>query len=521
VSVGSLTRDTRRTLPRVDADRTRAALADRTLLAVAALTALAAVLRFYRIGHQGFWFDEANTALLVHFSPGKMLGLIPQTESTPPLYYFIAWVWARVFGYGEAGLRSLSAVAGVLTVPVVYAAGSKLISRRVGLVAAAIAACNPLLIWYSQEARSYSLLVLLSAVSLLAFAYARAEPTPRNVAAWVIASALALATHYYALLVIVPEAVWLLAVHGRARPVRAAIAVVAGCGLALIPLAISQNQSGHASWIAPIPLGPRLDQIVPQFLIGFGAPVQGLLYVLASLAVLAALVLLALRSDPREQRVTLAVGAIAIGGLLLNLVLVAAGIDDLITRNVIALWVPAALLVAGGLGARRAGLAGIVATVVLCATGVVATAGVAVDRNLQRPDWRGVARVLGTKPAPGVGTRAILVQHYRDLLPLSLYLPGLRFWTGRGPGTVTELDVVSFSAPRVALCWWGAACNLTPSQMQHTYAVAGFHELLVRKVYQFTVMRLVSDRPVALTPRSVSRALHTTTLPRDELLYQR
>ena len=67
---------------------------------VLALTLLGAVLRFWGIGRQGFWFDEANTALLVHFSPGKMLGLIPQSESTPPLYYCIAWVWARVFGYG-------------------------------------------------------------------------------------------------------------------------------------------------------------------------------------------------------------------------------------------------------------------------------------------------------------------------------------------------------------------------------------------------------------------------------------
>ena len=99
--------------------------ADPAVIALAALTLLAAVLRFYRLGHQGFWFDEGNTALLVHFSPGKMLGLIPQTESTPPLYYCVAWVWARIFGYGEAGLRSLSALAGVLIVPVAYAAGAR------------------------------------------------------------------------------------------------------------------------------------------------------------------------------------------------------------------------------------------------------------------------------------------------------------------------------------------------------------------------------------------------------------
>ena len=100
----------------IDRERARAALRSPAAAAVAALTALAAVLRFTRIGHQGFWFDEANTALLVHFSPGKMLGLIPQTESTPPLYYCVAWIWARIFGYGEAALRSLSALAGVLLI---------------------------------------------------------------------------------------------------------------------------------------------------------------------------------------------------------------------------------------------------------------------------------------------------------------------------------------------------------------------------------------------------------------------
>ena len=108
----------------------RRALADHTTLAVAGLTVLAGALRFYRLGHQGFWFDEGNTALLVHFSPGKMLGLIPQSESTPPLYYMVAWVWARIFGYGEAGLRSLSALAGVLAVPVAY--GSAPSSARAG-----------------------------------------------------------------------------------------------------------------------------------------------------------------------------------------------------------------------------------------------------------------------------------------------------------------------------------------------------------------------------------------------------
>jgi hypothetical protein len=87
VSVGTAASDLRRPGAPAPVPRARALLADPALLAVATLTALGSVLRFYRIGHQGLWFDEGNTALLVHFSPSKMLGLIPQRESTPPLYY--------------------------------------------------------------------------------------------------------------------------------------------------------------------------------------------------------------------------------------------------------------------------------------------------------------------------------------------------------------------------------------------------------------------------------------------------
>ena len=519
VSVGTAPGDLRRR--GAPASAGRAVLADPAVVAVAALTVLGAVLRFYRLGHQGFWFDEGNTALLVHFSPGKMLGLIPQTESTPPLYYCVAWVWARIFGYGEVGLRSLSALTGVVLIPVVYLAGAKLVSRRAGLIVAALAACNPLLIWYSQEARSYELLALLTSLSLLGFAYARSTPTPRVLAAWVIASAAALATHYYAALVVVPEALWLLYVHRRSRAVQVAFGVIAVCGLGLIPLAIGQQSSGRANWIANAPFGRRLEQIVPQFAAGFDGPAHSVLEPVAIAIVVLALVLLATRSSAAEpRRGALLAGGIALAGLLISLVLVVAGFDDLLTRNLLAIWAPAAVLVAGGLAAPRARMVGLIAAAVLCAIGVATAAGVAVDRNLERPDWRVVAGALGSRPP--AGGRAILVQHYRDLLPLSLYEPGLAFWPGGSAIPVRELDVVSFTSPASAgFCWWGSACNLWPSRMQASYPVAGFHVVSERHALQFTIMRMVASRPVRLSPADVSRALTVTNFDDDELLWQK
>jgi hypothetical protein len=145
---------------------------------------------------------------------------------------------------------------------------------------------------------------------------------------------------------------------------------------------------------------------------------------------------------------------------------------------------------------------------------------------MQRPDWRYVARALGPGPALGAPAgapreRAILIQHYRTLLPLSLYMPGLHYVTRRNIPVVRELDVISMRSPQQPLCWWGAACNLLPSTMQARYAIPGFREVSRRRVLQWTILRLVSDRPVRLTPATVSQALHTTTLRRDELLVQR
>ena len=327
------------------------AFAAPAVAAVAALVALAAALRFYGIGHQGFWFDEANTAQLVRFSPGKMLGLIPDSESTPPLYYCVVWVWARVFGYGEAGLRSLSALCGVLAVPVAYLAATRLLDRRAGLIAAALTACNPLLIWYSQEARSYSMLVLLTGLSPAGVRRTSARhrrPARSGSGSWPARWRWPPTTSPPS--PSCPQAVWLLVEHRRRRAGARGGGRVALCGLALIPLAISQNGTGHDSWIASAPLGMRLRQIVPQFLIGTGAPARTVLRDAGDRARGHRARAAWPPTGPRRCAAGRVVAAgLALAGFALSLLLIAVGFDDLITRNILPLWLPAALVVAAGL----------------------------------------------------------------------------------------------------------------------------------------------------------------------------
>lgn len=401
-----------------------------------------------------------------------------------------------------------------------YAAATKTVTRRVGLAAAALTACNPFLVWYSQEFRPYELLVALSAAGLLAFAYAR--ESRRSLAAWAIVSALALADHYYALLLVVPEAVWLLIAHryGRKGEVAIAIGFVGACGLALLPLAISQNSSGNASWIAPIPLMPRLGQIVPPFLIGFQAPAQQVLERVAEAAVIVALVLLTLRADRRERAGALMMGVLAVGGFALNLALIAGGIDDLITRNLLALWSrrrsssPAAWA-----RSERAGWESGPPPSCAQPGSSPSPASPSIAPSSVRTGERPGGRSEPIRLRASASARSSS-QRYRDLLPLSLYLPGLKS-VGDAGARVSELDVVSIRAPRVPLCGWGAPCNLSGSRMQRTYAIPGFHFAWRRRALQFTVLRLVSSRPRRVTPAIVAAALRTSPYRRDELLVQR
>ena len=133
----------------------------RTLIgSLAALTAAAAAVRFVSLGVQSFHHDEVITVMrVIPGSFGHMLHEVKASESNPPLYYVLAWGWARAFGRDEWGIRSFSALLSTLTVPLGYPIGRRLASRRVGLILTGLLAFDPMLIWYSQEARSYALLV--------------------------------------------------------------------------------------------------------------------------------------------------------------------------------------------------------------------------------------------------------------------------------------------------------------------------------------------------------------------------
>jgi 4-amino-4-deoxy-L-arabinose transferase-like glycosyltransferase len=396
---------------------------DRSKWAIAAFTLLAAALRFSTLGAQSFWSDEAVTVALARLDFAGMLRLIPDSESTPPLYYILAWPWTRVFGFDEVGVRSLSALAGTATVPLAAAAAWTLASRRAAVATAALVALNPLLVWYSQEARAYALLVLTVALAFLVFALALERPTRGRLAAWSATSVLALATHYFAAFVLVPQAALLLIRHRR----RALTWVVLFClgGGALIPLAVAQRGTGSAEWIARAPLDSRIATLAKQLLVGRAAPFDRPLAMLAALLVLTAIALLP-AAGTRARRGAGIAAAVGVTALLAPTVLAALGLDYIITQNVLAAVVPLSVAVSVGFAASDPRWVGASALACLSAIFLVIVIAVSTDAAYQRANWRGAAEAAAR---PG-GSRVIVLDNdfggWFARLPFLLYLPEAR-----------------------------------------------------------------------------------------------
>ncbi len=68
-------------------------------------------------------------------------------RSYPPTYYILVWGWRHLFGSDEFGLRSFSALVRMAAIPLIYLPVARAATRRAAIVAAALVALNPLLIW--------------------------------------------------------------------------------------------------------------------------------------------------------------------------------------------------------------------------------------------------------------------------------------------------------------------------------------------------------------------------------------
>ena len=129
------------------------------MLIVAALTAVGVALRL-AVAHQSLAADELSTRWIVagHGLGDVLSAVRTDAEITPPLSFVAAWLTTRIDVTPEL-LRAPSLVAGAAVIPLVYAVGLRTVGRRAALVATALTAFSPFMIFYSAEARGYELMI--------------------------------------------------------------------------------------------------------------------------------------------------------------------------------------------------------------------------------------------------------------------------------------------------------------------------------------------------------------------------
>ncbi len=231
------------------------------------ILAVSAFLRFYQIGEESIWGDEASTLGLVSQPSFDAISrAITTSEANPPLYFFLAKMWGGVFSNSLVSIRSFSAVISLLTIPLFWFLARRMIGDGTSLLATLFLGLSPFHLWYAQEARMYSLLVFWEVlIVLFAFDLWSRPLSPRR---WIlesaglfVATAGAVFTHFYYLFIVAFVGLyWMfhLTIFGR-REMRSALTFACWC-VWTIALSIPgflqmtrQMQTGqNIGWIPPL-----------------------------------------------------------------------------------------------------------------------------------------------------------------------------------------------------------------------------------------------------------------------------
>lgn len=248
------------------------------------LILLAFGLRLYHLDVQSLWYDEGVTAQVAHLGVGE-LARWTADDIQPPLYYLLVDGWLRLFHPWPGNLaylmRWLSAAWGMLLIPLLWALGRNLWEGRAGLLAALIAASSPLLVYYSQEARMYALLLVLTTMAAWAVLHilTGTASQPREAGRWWglygITALAALYTHYFAGFALLALALYWSHVWWRAGRERGdlrrflTVNVLVGLGyLPWLPAMLRRLRVDASYWAGALKIGEAVLDVAMNFTVG-------------------------------------------------------------------------------------------------------------------------------------------------------------------------------------------------------------------------------------------------------------
>jgi mannosyltransferase len=237
---------------------------------VVAASVFCFLLGAYRLGRQGLWFDELVSLYLSTTDWGSFWRIVSAKEANMVLYYVLLRPWLH-FGTSEFAIRAMSLVLSVAAIPMVFLLGRRLFGVRTGVIASLLLAASAFNIKYAQEARSYSLVLLLVLAAGFLFVRAMGDPSVRNWAWYCLTASAAFYAHFFSLLVIVAHFCSILWVpNRRSLPWKRYIAAGLVFAALTSPLLvfIKTRNAGQLSWVQK----PTMNSAYVAFetLTGFG-----------------------------------------------------------------------------------------------------------------------------------------------------------------------------------------------------------------------------------------------------------
>lgn len=382
---------------------------------------IGAVLRLVTLGRKSFWLDEIASVVIARTHGAVFRDFLWRHEGNMALYYLLLHPWLH-FGYGEAMVRLISVIPGVLSIPFFYLLAARLFGRSTAILAAWLFALSSCDVVYSQEARGYSLLVLAVIVATYLLVRVIEQPTWGRAWAYGAAAGVMLYCHYFGALLLAAQAISLAALPAGRRPwkqlgLAAAVIVVLGAPVAWM---VHIQDVAHIAWV------PRPSWLELYHVFVFLAAESGKGVGAALLTLELVPIFIYLRKMPAQRRSPqlefwgqALVASCAFSPIVLTLLVSLA--RPIFFHRFLIICLPGWLLMvaAGAEQIRRAGLRRSLNAAVI----VLSLAATIVSYTHPREDWRGVAQYLIAQANPQdrvlyyspVGYFA--TENYREWLP--------------------------------------------------------------------------------------------------------
>lgn len=168
---------------------------------------MGAVIRLVGLDYQSLWMDELYSVTLANSKNLNMLYGWLIKDVHPPLYSLFLHFWIKIFGESVVSVRLPSAIAGILSIYFMHKYANKFFSEEVSVMAAVMISFSYFGIYYSQETRPYSILLLLSISSTFYWLLLLLDKNPRRIdhVKYSVLAILASYIHYFGLLLVMVQ----------------------------------------------------------------------------------------------------------------------------------------------------------------------------------------------------------------------------------------------------------------------------------------------------------------------------